>query len=70
MIVNSVHFDLNYSSNQAKLFSKLETISDMLDEAAATDPLGLNLRKVGRRHLKKVYTGKEYTMVHPIMGGI
>ena len=74
MIVNSVHFDLNYSSDQAKLYSKLETISDMLDEAAAADPLGLNiggrLEELKKATPEEVYTGKEYTMVHPILRAI
>ena len=74
LIVNSVHFDLNYSSDQAKLYSKLESISDMLDEAAAADPLGLDiegrLEQLKKATPEEVYTGKEYTMVHPILKAI
>ena len=74
LIVNSVHFDLNYSSDQAKLYSKLESISDMLDEAAAADPLGLDiegrLEQLKKATSEEVYTGKEYTMVHPILKAI
>ena len=74
LIVNSIHFDLNYSSDQAKLYSKLESISNMLDDAAAADPLGLDiegrLEQLKKATPEEVYTGTEYTMVHPILKAI
>lgn len=71
LIVNSVHFDLNYSSDQAKLYAKLETISDMLDEVSASDSHNLDidgrLEELKKSSPEEVYTGTEYSKVHPVL---
>lgn len=74
LIVNSVHFDLNYSSDQSKLYAKLGTISDMLDEVAASDANDLDiegrLEQLRKAAPEEVYTGSEYTKVHPVLKAV